>query len=264
MARFSGFVGRLTASQMIGNANPKYKLIDLLLKKDLALNEQEARSLILSGKVYTDHRLLDKEKELLKFDTAIFIKHKPHQYVSRAAIKLAHALSYFALKVNDLIALDIGCGAGGFSQILLAQNVAKLYAVDVGYGEFNWALRQNKKLILLERTNAKYLDNTMIPDQLDLIVCDASFIGLAQILPSSMLLLKKTGKIIALIKPQFEVDKSITIEKGIVEDPMLHQLIVEKITNWFKENNYKVHGVCESPIRGAKGNIEFLIMAEKI
>ncbi len=242
----------------------KLKLIDILLINKLAANEEIARALILSGKVYSINRLLDKEKEMLRPDIDIFIKSKAHQYVSRAALKLSYGLEHFHIVPKNLIALDIGCGAGGFSQVLLEQNVAKVYAVDVGYGEFSWSLRQDARVVLLERTNAKYLNASIIPDKIDLLVCDASFIGLAQILPKALELIKVGGKIIALIKPQFEVAKSTHLVKGIVQDPMLHQEVVAKITTWFEACFIKVLGVCPSPIKGTKGNIEFLIAGEKI
>jgi 23S rRNA (cytidine1920-2'-O)/16S rRNA (cytidine1409-2'-O)-methyltransferase len=242
----------------------KLKLIDILLANKLAENEQVARALILAGRVYSANRLLDKEKEMLRCDISLFIKNKAHQYVSRAALKLAHGLSYFNIAPNNLIALDIGCGAGGFSQVLLEQNVAKVYAVDVGYGEFSWSLRQDQRVVLLERTNAKYLNASLIVEKIDLLVCDASFIGLAQILPPSLALLKIGGKIVALIKPQFEVAKSTHLAKGIVEDPLLHQEVIAKITAWLESSCIKVIGVCASPIKGTKGNIEFLIAGEKV
>jgi 23S rRNA (cytidine1920-2'-O)/16S rRNA (cytidine1409-2'-O)-methyltransferase len=242
----------------------KAKLIELLLARQLAPDIFAARSLILSGKVYSDHRLLDKEGEMLKSDIALFIKNKPHQYVSRAALKLAGGLSYFNIAVSGLVALDIGCGAGGFSQVLLEQNVKKLYAVDVGYGEFSWSLRQDARVVLLERTNAKNLNAELIPDKIDLLVCDASFIGLSQVLPAAMRLLIPGGKMIALIKPQFEVAKDTILNKGIVTDPKLHTQVITKISEWLESCHYEVLGVTPSPIKGTKGNIEFLIGAEKL
>jgi 23S rRNA (cytidine1920-2'-O)/16S rRNA (cytidine1409-2'-O)-methyltransferase len=239
----------------------KLRLDQILLNRDMVKDENEARSLILAGKVFTNHKILSKAGEKFNQDIPLFIKPKEHNYVSRAAIKLAHGLDHFNIDPTNMVAIDVGCGTGGFSQILLERGADKIYGVDVGYGDFHWKLRNDPKIILLERTNAKYLTKLLIPDPLDLIVCDASFIGLEQILPSSMRLAKNNAKLLALIKPQFEIRKDQIQKGGIVKDTKLHQEVILKIYNWLISMNWQVIGVTESPITGMKGNKEFLISA---
>ena len=230
----------------------------------MAKDEHEARALIIAGKIYTDHKTLTKAGEKFAIDINLSIKGKSHDYVSRAALKLIHGLDYFNIDPKGLIAVDLGCAIGGFTQILLMRDIAKIYAVDVGYGEFSWKLRDNQRVILLERTNAKYLTFEHINDPLDLIVCDASFIGLEQILPSSLKLAKNNAMLLALIKPQFEISRGQEISKGIVTDPNLHSQVIERISSWLVSQNWQVLGVTPSPIKGSKGNQEFLICARKL
>ena len=198
------------------------------------------------------------EKPGLKFslDSEIIIKkRKDSTWVSRGGYKLDHAISYFNLNCNDAVALDIGSSTGGFTHVLLTKGVRKVYCVDVGYGQLDWEIRKNHKVIVHEKTNARYLDEKIIKQELDIIVCDTSFISIKKVLPASLPFLRKKGWIIALIKPQFEIGKDLVGKGGVVRNNDHHQLVIEDIKNWFIEKNlFFVEGVVESPLLGPKGN----------
>jgi 23S rRNA (cytidine1920-2'-O)/16S rRNA (cytidine1409-2'-O)-methyltransferase len=241
---------------------PKIRLDQLLINQGLVNNLQEATALIMAGKIYNNDKKLDKAGLLVKQDLTLYIKSsKSHNYVSRAALKLKHGLEFFNIISSDKIAIDIGCAIGGFTQVLLENNVKKVYAVDVGYGEFDWKLRENPRVVLLERTNARFLNKDLIPDGLELIVCDASFIRLSTILPAALSLAKPGCKLIALIKPQFEVKKELVEKGGIVTDPNLHQHVISKVSEWLTNYKWQILGTTNSPIKGMEGNQEFLIGA---
>jgi 23S rRNA (cytidine1920-2'-O)/16S rRNA (cytidine1409-2'-O)-methyltransferase len=240
----------------------KTRLDQILISRNLAKDQREALALIMAGRVYSDNKLLSKPGMLVKNDLHIIVKRsKPHDYVSRAALKLIHGLEYFNINPDNMIAADLGCAIGGFTQVLLQRNIRKIYSVDVGYGEFDWNLRQDKKVILLERTNARYLTPELICDQLDLIVCDASFIRLSTILPATLKLAGKGAILIALIKPQFEVKKDQVGAGGIITDETLHLEVIAKVSAWITSQNWRILGVTDSPIKGTEGNKEFLIGA---
>lgn len=240
----------------------KTRLDSYLVQLGLAADIKNANILIMLGYVYQDTVKLTSAGMMIKSNAAIIIKpRKSHDYVSRAALKLAHAIDYFKINVTDLYCLDIGCGAGSFTEVLLQNNAQHVYAVDVGYGEFDWKLRHQPKVTLYERTNARFLTNTQIVEPLDLIVCDASFISLTVVLESALALLKSNGKLVALIKPQFEAARHQVGEKGIIRDITVHEQVCEKITIWLESMNFIVYGITTSPITGMKGNKEFLIFA---
>jgi 23S rRNA (cytidine1920-2'-O)/16S rRNA (cytidine1409-2'-O)-methyltransferase len=196
-------------------------------------------------------------------DHAIEVKTKEHPWVSRGGIKLAHALDHFAINVVGMLALDVGASTGGFTDVLLNKGAACVYAVDVGHGQLAWRLRQDPRVTVLERLNARYLTSKEIPDAPDIVVCDASFIGLETVLPASLGLAKPSAKLVALIKPQFEVGAGRVGKGGVVRDPELHREVCERITAWLVAIGWNVVGVVESPIRGPEGNIEFLVHATR-
>jgi 23S rRNA (cytidine1920-2'-O)/16S rRNA (cytidine1409-2'-O)-methyltransferase len=182
--------------------------------------------------------------------------------VSRGGVKLAHALDHFAIEVGDRVALDIGASTGGFTDVLLARGARRVYAVDVGAGQLAWKLRNDPHVVVLEKVNARALTREHIPEPVDIIVCDASFIGLATILPAPLLLGAERAALVALIKPQFEAGREAVGKGGIVRDPGVHQAACARIVDWVAaQPAWRVIGVIESPIAGADGNREFLIYA---
>ncbi len=221
--------------------------------------------LILSGNVFLETKKIDKPGFILPIDSNLQIKKKKDDtWVSRGGYKLDKAIKYFSLNCKNTTALDIGSGSGGFTDVLLKHGAKKIYCVDVGYGQLDWKIRNNKKVLVSEKTNARYIDNNIIKDNLDLIVCDTSFISLKKVLPASLQFLKKSGFLIALIKPQFEIGKNLVGKGGIIKNPEHHELVVNSIKDWLiEEINFDVLGVTESPILGIKGNKEFLICAFK-
>jgi 23S rRNA (cytidine1920-2'-O)/16S rRNA (cytidine1409-2'-O)-methyltransferase len=244
---------------------PKKSRIDtILVERQLVESRTQAQALITAGKVYSNEVKLDKPGHLVAYDIPLHIRESEHPWVSRGGMKLAHGLEHFQINVKDTICLDIGASTGGFTDVLLKNGAHKVYAVDVGHGQLDWKLRQDDRVIVLEKTNARYLDTTLIPEPPKLIVCDASFISLKTVLPASIELATNNAHLIALIKPQFEAGKGNVGKGGVVRDAELHQLICEDISSWLASiPGWHVLGIVESPIKGPKGNIEFLIAAKK-
>ena len=230
----------------------------------LAKSREQATSMLMAGIVFLDTKRLDKSGQQVPIGSNIEIKGKSHPWVSRGGLKLEKAILEFNLKCNLIIALDIGASTGGFTDVLLTKGANKVYAVDVGHGQLDWKLRQDKRVIVNEKTNARYLSSDIIKEPLDAVVCDASFISLKKIIPSAFSFLKTNGWLAALIKPQFEVGKGLVGKGGVVRDPQLHQDVINDIEFWIKnEMNMNLLGVTESPILGPSGNREFVIVAIK-
>jgi 23S rRNA (cytidine1920-2'-O)/16S rRNA (cytidine1409-2'-O)-methyltransferase len=242
----------------------KTRLDVVLVERGLADSRAKAQALILAGLVYSGERRLDKPGLAIAGDLPLELRGQDHPWVSRGGLKLAHALDHFAIDPTGGIWLDVGASTGGFTDVLLARGAAKVYAVDVGHGQFAWKLRQDPRVVVLERTNARHLSRQQIPDPLDGIVCDASFIGLEVVLPAPLALAAPTARLIALIKPQFEVGPAEVGKGGIVRDPELHRDVCTRIADWLgRQPGWAVIGVTESPITGADGNREFLIAAKR-
>ena len=240
----------------------KIRLDCLLVERGLADDISQAKALIMSGAVYTNERRLDKPGESVILDCPLYVKEKSHPWVSRGGVKLLHGLTYFQYNPHGKIALDIGSSTGGFTDVLLTAGASKVFAVDVGYNELAWKLRNDPRVIVLERTNARSLTSLQITEAPHIIVCDASFIGLQTVLPAPMSLAAPGAILIALIKPQFEVSKEQVGDKGIVRDPSLHTEVCSRIEHWMKEQpGWSVLGITPSPIKGMGGNTEFLIGA---
>ncbi|MFO7764915.1 MAG: TlyA family RNA methyltransferase [Pelovirga sp.] len=235
----------------------------LLLQRGLVASRERARALILAGKVIVDDHRIDKAGSRVHADAEIRLKSADIPYVSRGGLKLAAALQAFALDVKDRIALDVGASTGGFTDCLLQQGVAKVYAVDVGYGQLAWRLRDDLRVVNLERCNIRHLQSDMLDDIPSLAVIDASFISLAKVLPSTVRLLSPTADIVALIKPQFEVGKGQVGKGGIVRDVQQQQNAIDSVCTVAADLGCMVHDVVESPVQGAKGNREFLIHLQK-
>ncbi len=234
------------------------------MERGLAENRTRAQALVMAGLVSSDTRRLDKPGHQVAFDIPLSVKGPEHPWVSRGGLKLAHGLEHFDINPEDCIAIDVGASTGGFTDVLLSHGVQKVYAVDVGHGQLAWKISQDERVVVLDKTNARHLTKDQVPDPVDLIVCDASFIGLEIVLPGPMALAEPGARLIALIKPQFEVGKSNVGKGGIVRDPDLHAQVTERIENWFNaQDGWRVLGVTASPVTGADGNKEFLIAAEK-
>ena len=236
-----------------------------MVLKGFVKSREQANSILMTGNVFIDNKRVEKPGQQVSQNSKIEIKGKTYQWVSRGGVKLNKAISEFNLDCKSIIALDIGASTGGFTDVLLANGASKIYAVDVGYGQLDWKLRQDKRVVVKEKTNARYLTDRIIQDPLDALVCDASFISLKKVLPSGLGLLKYHGWLVALIKPQFEVGKDLVGKGGVVRDANLHQEVISDITKWAEfEMKMNVLGVIESPILGPSGNKEFLIVSTKI
>ncbi|WP_341763888.1 TlyA family RNA methyltransferase [Candidatus Tisiphia endosymbiont of Beris chalybata] len=246
----------------------KIRLDKYLVQLKLVDNIDLARSLIIQGKVYINQKVSIKPGTQISPNSPgpldIIIKQPKHDYVSRGALKLIAALEHFNIDPQDLICLDIGASTGGFTEVLLRKKAKKIFAVDVGYGELHYKLRNNPTISVIERTNARYLTINQITLPPDLIVCDASFISLTKILPTSIELASSTCRLVALIKPQFEVGKTEVGIGGIVRDSFLRQRVCDEIKHWLESYNFNIYGIIPSPILGAKGNQEFLIYGQKL
>lgn len=236
----------------------KIRLDKLLLEKNLAPSRQKAQALIAAGLVKVNSRLIDKAGTMIEDSSYVEVK-ESCPYVSRGGSKLEAGLEFFNVSPAGLNCLDIGASTGGFSDCLLKNGAAKVYAVDVGYGQLAWKLRQDPRVIVMERTNARYLSPDNFEDLIDLAVIDASFISLKLLIPPLLPLFKKNISILALIKPQFEVGRGKVGKGGVVRDPELHQAVISEIVVFCKTFGLQSRGVTPSPILGPKGNKEFLI-----
>lgn len=237
----------------------KERLDKLLHSKGLAESREQAKRLILAGLVIINEQKIDKAGTLVPEDADIRLLGQEHPYVSRGGVKLERALQAFHIDPTDTIALDIGASTGGFTDCLLQHGAKKVYAVDVGYGQLAWKLVTDPRVINLERTNVRYLSPDDFPEQMDIATIDLSFISLTKILLPVSALLKPQADIIALVKPQFEVGKGEVGKGGIVKSAKKHQQVIEKIREYAESIGLIVKGVIESPIKGAKGNTEFLM-----
>lgn len=233
-----------------------------LVARGLADDPGHAQALIMAGAVFAGERRIDKPGETLPAEAAITVRGRGHPWVSRGGVKLAHGLAHFAIDATGRVALDIGASTGGFTDVLLHHGARRVYAVDVGRGQLAWRLRQDPRVIVLERTNARHLSPALVPEPVDLITCDVSFIGLAQGLPAALDLAAPGAHLVALIKPQFEVEKGQVGKRGVVRDPALHREVCARISAWLDTRpGWAVLGIAESPITGPEGNREFLIAA---
>ena len=236
----------------------------LLVDRALVESRSRAQALILAGKVFSAERRIAKAGDLLPDDAALEVRGQEHPWVSRGGMKLDHALRHFALSPRDRICLDVGASTGGFTDVLLAHGAATVHAVDVGHGQLAWKLRSDPRVVVHEKTNARYLTTEIIPDPVAALVCDASFIGLATLLPAPLALCASGAWAVALIKPQFEAGPGAVGRKGVVRDPAVHHAVCERVQSWWAAlPDWRVLGITASPITGPEGNREFLIAAAK-
>ncbi len=244
-------------------ANPKIRIDQLLVERGHAESRTRAQALLLAGLILVDDKPVHKAGQQVNLDSAIIVKGQDHPWVSRGGIKLAHALEQFQINVSGAVAMDVGSSTGGFTDVLLTHGAARVYAVDSGTNQLAWKLRSDDRVIVHEQTSARILTQVHIPEQVGVIVCDASFISLAKILERPFSFAHIGTQLIALIKPQFEAGREEVGKGGVVRDPQIHQRVCNTVTEWLTEQNWAVKGLIESPITGPKGNVEFLIWAEK-
>ena len=236
----------------------KKRLDVLMVEKGLVESRQKAQAIIMAGQVYSGEKRLDKAGMTLDEDTALEVRGQTLRYVSRSGLKLEKAMKHFPIDLKGKTAADIGASTGGFTDCMLQNGAAKVYAVDVGYGQLAWSLRSDERVVVLERTNARYLSHNEIPDVLDFASIDVSFISLKLILPALRQLMSEDGEVVALIKPQFEAGREKVGKKGVVRDPAVHLEVLEHFTQHATEAGFTVKGIDFSPIRGPEGNIEYL------
>lgn len=245
-------------------ATEKQRADQALVERGLAESRARAQALILAGKVFSGERRVDKPGQPVKADTPLSVKGQDHPWVSRGGIKLAHAIAHFGLSPAGRVALDVGASTGGFTDVLLQNGAARVYAVDVGHGQLAWSLRNDPRVVVLERTNARHLTAAEIPEPPDALVCDASFIGLRTVLPAAIGLCAPGAWAAALIKPQFEAGPGQVGKGGVVRDPAVHEAVCATIRDWWAAiPGWRVLGIEPSPITGPEGNREFLIAAVK-
>jgi len=234
-----------------------------LVERGLAESRTRAQALIMAGTVYSGEARVTKAGDTVRPDQPLEVRGQDHPWVSRGGVKLEHAIRHFALKAKGMVALDVGASTGGFTDVLLHHGAATVYAVDVGHGQLAWKLRNDSRVVVLERTNARYIDATHVPQAPGAVVCDASFIGLRTILPAALALAAPGAWAVALIKPQFEVGPNIA-KGGVVRDARVHDGVCAGIRHWWSElPGWTVLGVEASPLLGPEGNREFLIAARR-
>ena len=244
-------------------AAKKIRLDKLLIDRGIAPTLERARALILARAVKVNENYPDKAGVPVPVNAEIHLKGEDNPYVSRGGLKLQEALKEFKVDVAGIVALDVGASTGGFTDCLLQGGARKVYALDVGYGQLAWKLREDKRVVVIERTNIRYYDGADLDEQIDLAVIDASFISLKIVLPPVLQLIGDKAQILALIKPQFEVRKEEVAKGGVVQDPAIHDRVVQDISGFCESLNLEINGTCISPVLGPAGNREFFIMARK-
>ena len=243
---------------------PKKKRLDqMLVDRGLVESRTRAQALVMAGLVFSGEQKLAKPGQQLAEDAPLDVRGRDHPWVSRGGIKLAHAIEHFGLDPAGVTAMDIGSSTGGFTDVLLQNGAAHVFAVDSGTNQLAWKLRQDERVTVLEQTSARILTPDLIDRPVSWVVCDASFIGLAKVLEVPLQLAGPRCRLVALIKPQFEVGREEVGKKGVVSDPMLHDRVCGEVRQWIEGLDFEVQGIVESPIKGPEGNVEFLISAER-
>ncbi|WP_448664733.1 TlyA family RNA methyltransferase [Sphingomonas sp. CJ20] len=241
----------------------KLRADQMLVDRGLVESRTRAQALIMAGLVFAGDRKVEKAGQMLPDDTLLDVRGRDHPWVSRGGIKLAHALDHFALDVAGAVAIDVGSSTGGFTDVLLSRGAARVYAVDSGTNQLAWKLRQDPRVIVHEQTSARILTEAHIPEPVGVIVCDASFIGLAKVLDVPLGFASPDAWLVALIKPQFEAGREEVGKGGVVRDPAVHARVCAEVAEWVASRGWRVAGIAESPITGPEGNIEFLIAAQR-
>ena len=242
---------------------PKVRADQLLVARQLAESRTKAQALILAGAVFSGEKRVAKAGDLLPEDAPLEVRGRDHPWVSRGGVKLDHGLEHFGFDVAGAVTLDVGSSTGGFTDVLLSRGAAKVYAVDVGTNQLAWKLRQDQRVLVHEQTNARYLDASVVPEPVDVVVCDASFIALSKVLGPALALAKPAAKLVALVKPQFEAGREEVGKGGVIRDPLVHRRVCDAAAEWVASQGWTVLGVTPSPITGPEGNVEFLLGAVK-
>lgn len=244
------------------NGKPsKLRVDQMLVDRGLAESRAKAQAYIMAGLVTVADQKVDKPGQKFLNDVAIDLKGKDHPWVSRGGLKLDHALDHFEIDVTGMTAMDVGSSTGGFTDVMLTRGAVKVYAVDSGTNQLAWKLRQDDRVIVHEQTSARILTDSHIPEPVDLVVCDASFISLTKVLERPMKFARPGAQLIALIKPQFEAERNDVGKGGVVRDEAIHDQVCSKVRDWLENAGWTVAGLTPSPITGPKGNVEFLIAA---
>ena len=242
---------------------PKLRLDQLLVERGLVESRSRAQAVLMAGLVYSGERRLDKPGQTVAQDLAIELRGQPHPWVSRGGVKLAHGLAHFGLSPVGLVCLDVGASTGGFTDVLLAGGASRVHAVDVGHGQLAWKLRQDPRVVVREKLNARRLTLVDVGEPIQALVCDASFIGLAKVLAQPLTFAHDAARLLALIKPQFEAGRDTVGKGGVVRDPAVHAAVCADVRAWIEAQRWVVEGIVESPITGPEGNVEFLIAARR-
>lgn len=241
----------------------KVRADQLLVSRGLAESRARAQALIMSGVVFAGEQRVSKAGQILAEDAALEVRGRDHPWVSRGGIKLAHALDHFGISPAGLVCLDIGASTGGFTDVLLSRGAVRVYAVDVGTNQLAWKLRQDRRVVVLEQLNARHLSAAHIPEPVDLISCDASFISLAKVLEVPLGFARPGAHLVALVKPQFEAERQEIGKGGVVRDAAVHSRVCAAAAEWVAGRGWEVLGIVPSPIAGPEGNREFLLAARK-
>ena len=241
----------------------KVRADQLLVARGIAESRTRAQALILAGNVFVGDRRVAKAGDLLSDDAELNVKGRDHPWVSRGGVKLDHGLTHFGFDVSGGVALDVGSSTGGFTDVLLSRGAAKVYAVDVGTNQLAWKLRSDPRVVVHEQTNARDLSSEIIPEPVDIIVCDASFISLTKVLDRALDLAEQGARLVALVKPQFEAGREEVGKGGVVRDAAVHERVCQGAADWVRSKGWRVLGVERSPITGPEGNVEFLLGAIK-
>lgn len=241
----------------------KQRIDQLLVDRGLAESRTRAQALVMAGLVFVGERKIDKAGQQVAADAQVDVRGRDHPWVSRGGIKLAHGLDHFGWDVSGAVAIDVGSSTGGFTDVLLSRGATRVYAVDSGTNQLAWKLRQDARVIVHEQTSARVLTAAHIPEPVDLIVCDASFIGLAKVLEVPLSFAKPDARALVLVKPQFEAGREEVGKGGVVRDPAVHQRVCDEVATWFEGQGWRIIGMDQSPITGPEGNIEFLLAARR-
>ena len=244
------------------NTGVKTRVDHLLVERGLAESRTRAQALIMAGHVFSGDRKIAKSGDTLPADSPLEVKGRDHPWVSRGGIKLDHGLTHFGWDVAGAVAIDVGSSTGGFTDVLLSRGALRVYAVDSGTNQLAWKLRQDPRLVVLEQLSARLLTPEHIAEPIDLIVCDASFISLAKVLPVAMRFAKPAARLLALIKPQFEAGREDVGKGGVVRDEAVRERVCREVATWLAAQGWPVQGLTTSPITGPGGNVEFLIAAQ--